>query len=117
MHETLMTPLPASWLASRLRIDSSKIEQLRERGEVFAIRDTGSDEGSIPCGNSASVAMCRGVRDAVVAAREAVLEESRLLALLRRCVGLMGGGRFLDLLFEDRSDTVVAAIRSAVERA
>jgi hypothetical protein len=24
----------------------------------------------------------------------------------------MGGGRFLDLLFEGRSDTVVAAIRS-----
>ena len=42
------------------------------------------------------------MRDAVVAAREAGLEESGLLALLRRRVGLMGGGRFLDLLFEGR---------------
>ena len=60
MHETLMTPLPASWLASRLRIDSSKIEQLRERGEVFAVRDSGSDECSIPRGNLAPAARCRG---------------------------------------------------------
>jgi hypothetical protein len=52
-----------------------------------------------------------------IAAREAGLEESGLLALLRRRVGLMGGGRFLDLLFEGRSDTVVAAIRSAAESA
>ena len=118
MHETLMTPLPASWLASRLRIDSSKIEQLRERGEVFAVRDTGSDEWLYPAwqfGPGGEVP--GGVRDAVVAARAAGLEESRLLALLRRRVGLMGGGRFLDLLFEGRSDTDVAAIRSAAESA
>jgi hypothetical protein len=118
MHETLMTPLPASWLVSRLRIDSSKIEQLRERGEVFAVRDTGSDEWLYPAwqfGPGGEVP--RGVRDAVVAARAAGLEESGLLALLRRRVGLMGGGRFLDLLFEGRSDTVVAAIRSAAESA
>jgi hypothetical protein len=35
------------------------------------------------------------------------------VALLRRRVGLMGGGRFLDLLFEGRADTVVDAIRAA----
>jgi len=32
---------------------------------------------------------------------------------LRRRVGLIGGSRFLDLLFEGRSATVVAAIRAA----
>jgi hypothetical protein len=36
-----------------------------------------------------------------------------LIALLRRRVGLTGGTRFVDLLFEGRSDTVVNAIRSA----
>src|SRR4029077_14112273 len=118
MHETLMTPLPASWLASRLRIDSSKIEQLRERGEVFAVRDTGSDEWLYPAwqfGPGGEVP--RGVREAVVAAREAGLEGAGLVARPRRRVGMIVGGRFLDLLFEGRSDTVVAAIRSAVETA
>jgi hypothetical protein len=33
-----------------------------------------------------------------------------LLSLPRRRVGPMGGGRWIDLLFEGRSDYVVAAI-------
>jgi hypothetical protein len=45
------------------------------------------------------------------------LTEARFVSLLRRRVGLMGGGRFLDLLFEGRADTVVAAIRSAATMA
>jgi hypothetical protein len=40
-----------------------------------------------------------------------------LPALLRRRVGLMGGGRLLDLLFEGRSDTVVEAIYASVATA
>jgi hypothetical protein len=59
----------------------------------------------------------QGVRDAVAAARAVGLPEARLVALLRRRVGLMGGGRFLDLLLEGRADTVVDAIRSASVRA
>jgi hypothetical protein len=35
------------------------------------------------------------------------------VALLRRPVGLVGGGRLLDLLFEGRSDFVVDAVRNA----
>jgi hypothetical protein len=49
----------------------------------------------------------------VVEALEAPLDLDSLVTLLRRRVGLMGGGRFLDLLFEGRADTVVAAIRTA----
>jgi hypothetical protein len=41
------------------------------------------------------------------------LSEHGLLSLLRRRVGLVGGGRLFDLLFEGRADTVVAAIRAA----
>jgi hypothetical protein len=54
-----------------------------------------------------------GVRQAGAAARTAGLTEARLLTLLRRRVGLTGHGRFLDLVFEGRVDTVVAAIRRA----
>jgi hypothetical protein len=35
------------------------------------------------------------------------------MSLLRRRVGLVGGARFFDLLFEGRADTVVGAIRAA----
>jgi hypothetical protein len=112
MHETLTTPLPASWLSSRLGVNPREIDQLRDRGELFAVRDHGEwlypawqfgPGGSIP----------KGVREAVRAARAAGLDETRLVALLRRPVGLVGGGRLLDLLFEGRSDFVVDAVRGA----
>ena len=54
-----------------------------------------------------------GVRNAVKTARAAGLDEARLVALLRRPAGLVGGGRLLDLLFEGRSDFVVDAVRAA----
>jgi hypothetical protein len=114
MHETLTTPLPASWLAWRLRIDPKEIDRLRERGELFAVRPEGSEEWLYPAwqfGPRGEVT--RGVREAVVAARASGISEAGLVALLRRRVGLMGGGRFLDLLFEGRADTVVDAIRAA----
>jgi len=57
------------------------------------------------------------VRQAVAAARAAGFTEARLVTLLRRRVGLMGGGRFFDLLFEGRADTVVSAIRAAATMA
>ena len=41
------------------------------------------------------------------------LDEARLVALLRRPVGLVGGGRLLDLLFEGRSDFVLDLVRGA----
>jgi hypothetical protein len=112
MHETLTTPLPASWLASRLGVNPHEIEQLREKGELFAVRD--GDEWLYPAwqfGPGGSVPT--GVRDAVKAARAAGLDEGRLVALLRRPIGLLGGGRLLDLLFEGRSDYVIDAVRSA----
>ena len=55
----------------------------------------------------------RGVGAAVTAARAAGLDERRLMAVLRRPIGLLGGGRLLDLLFEGRSDYVIDAVRSA----
>jgi hypothetical protein len=112
MHDTLTTPLPGSWLSSRLGVNPREIEQLRERGELFAVRDRGEwlypawqfgPGGSVPA----------GVREAVKTARAAGLDEARLIALLRRPAGLLGATRLLDLLFEGRSDFVVEAVRSA----
>ena len=112
MHDTLTTPLPGSWLSSRLGINPREIEHLRDRGELFAVREDGEwlypawqfgPGGKIPV----------GVREAVKAARAAGLDEARLLALLRRPAGLLGATRLLDLLFEGRSDYVVDAVRNA----
>ncbi len=112
LHDALNTPLPGSWLSSRLGVSQREMEELRERGELFAVRDGGEwlypvwqfgPGGSIPS----------GVREAVRAARAAGLDEARLVALLRRPVGLLGATRLLDLLFEGRSDFVVEAVRSA----
>jgi hypothetical protein len=112
MHDTLTTPLPGSWLSSRLGVSPNEIEQLRDRGELFAVRDRGEwlypawqfgPGGSIPA----------GVREAVKTARAAGLDETRLLALLRRPAGMLGASRLLDLLFEGRSDFVVEAVRNA----
>jgi hypothetical protein len=112
MHDTLTTPLPGSWLSSRLGVNPHEIEQLRDRGELFAVRDQGEwlypawqfgPGGKIPA----------GVREAVQAARAAGLDGARLVGLPRRPAGLLGATRLLDLLFEGRSDFVVEAVRTA----
>jgi hypothetical protein len=112
MHSTLTTALPGSWLTSRLGVDSREIERLRERGELLAVQDQGEwlypvwqfgPGGKVPA----------GVREAVKAAKAVGLDEARLVALLRRRVGVVGAGRLLDLLFEGRSDFVVDAVRAA----
>ena len=112
MTDLLMTQLPESWLCTRLGIKAAEIERLREQGSLFAERHAESGEWCYPAwqfGPGGTVP--GGVRDVVRAARAAGLSESSLLSLLRRRVGLMGGGRLLDLLFEGRADYVVATIR------
>jgi hypothetical protein len=118
MHETLTTPLSASWLATRLRVDAAEIARLREAGELYGVWSEGGNEWLYPAwqfGPGGKVPS--GVRQAVAAARAAGLSEARLVSLLRRRVGLRGGGRFVDPLFEGRADTVVAAIRTAATMA
>ena len=48
MHDALTAPLPASWLSSRLGIDSAEIERLRRRGELFGVR-AGDEEAHFVC--------------------------------------------------------------------
>jgi hypothetical protein len=114
MYDTLTTPLPASWLVSRLGASAGEIDSLRERGELFAVHSDAADEWLYPAwqfGPGGKVPA--GVRAAVRTARAVGLDEARLLALLRRPVGLVGRVRLGDLLFEGRSDYVVDAVRAA----
>lgn len=114
MHETLATPLPASWLSSRLGVSASEIDMLRERGELFAVRSDGSGEWLYPAwqfGPGGKIPA--GVRAAVKMARSVGLDEAQLVAVLRRRVGLVGGGRLGDLLYDGRPDSVLDAVRAA----
>jgi hypothetical protein len=114
MHDLLTTPLPVSWLSTRLGVDASEIDRLRRDGELIATRPNGADEWCYPAwqfgpGGRVPVA----VRDAVRAARRAGLSDSALTGVLRRRAGLMGGGRFLDLLFEGNAARVIAEIHAS----
>jgi hypothetical protein len=114
MDETMTPALPASWLASRLGADLAEIERLRSAGELYGSRADGDHEwryGAWQFGPGGKVPFA--VRDTVKAAKAAGLSETRLLEVLRRRVGLMGGGRLLDLLFEGKTDRVVAEVVAA----
>jgi hypothetical protein len=113
MVEMLNAQLPGSWLVTRMGADPHEIERLRRAGELFAVPGLGNEwlysawqfgpRGEVPY----------TVRDAVKAAKDAGLTETRLIDVLRRRTGLMGGGRLFDLLFEGRSERVVAEVRAA----
>jgi hypothetical protein len=115
MQDTLTTPLPASWLTSRLGINATEIERLRTHGELFAVRHDDQGEWLYPAwqfGPGGTIPA--GVRAAVKAARAAGLSEARLATILRRRAGIVGGQRLLDLLFEGRADYVLDAVRASV---
>src|SRR5256886_5401905 len=54
MHDTPTTPLPGSWLTSRLGVNPREIEELRKNGELFAVRGQGN--GSTRPGSSVRAA-------------------------------------------------------------
>ena len=114
MDETTTPALPASWLASRLGADAAEIDRLRAGGELYASRERGDTEWRYSAwqfGPGGAVPFA--VRDTVKAAKALGLSEGRLLQVLRRRAGLMGGARLLDLLFEGKADRVVAEVRAA----
>ena len=113
-NEPLNVQLPASWLASRVGVDRDELERLRRSGELFATRPDGAEEwlysawqfgpgGKVP----------EPVRRAVRAARDKGISEVRLLEVLRRRVGLTGGSRMVDLLFQSDGRRVIAEIQAA----
>lgn len=114
MNDTLDVRLPASWLATRLGVDRDEMERLRRNGELFASRPNGAGEWSYsawqfgPGGDVPSA-----VRSTVKAAHAKGLSEARVLEVLGRRVGLTGGTRMLDLLFNGDGRPVVAAIQAA----
>jgi hypothetical protein len=114
VYQSLNAQLPASWLATRVGADSAEIERLRRSGELFATRPDGSEEWLYSAwqfgpGGRVPEAVRRAVRLAV----DKGLGEEGLLRVLRRRVGLTGGERMIDLLFQGDGRTVISAIHAA----
>lgn len=108
------TTIPATWLASRMAVDPSRIDAMRRAGELIAVREAGSTEWRYPAWQFDAGRPRPSVARVVTAARENGIDESRLYNLLTTQLGLRnGGGRLADLLVEGRDDEVVAAVRAA----
>lgn len=108
------TTIPATWLASRMAVDPSRIDAMRRAGELIAVREGGSTEWRYPAWQFDAGRPRPAVVRIVTAARENGIDESRLYNLLTTQLGLRnGGGRLADLLVEGRDDEVVAAVRAA----
>ncbi len=111
MDDVLTSALPESWLTSRLGIRRGEVERLRERRELFARRSGDTGEWLYPIWQfGAGGTVPASVRQVVYAARSRGISEQRVVSLLRRRTGLVGGARFFDLLFEGRADSIVAAL-------
>ncbi len=112
MYGITNAQLPASWLSTRLGADADELEGLRRGGELFAVE--GDGEWLYPAwqfGPGGQVP--RGVRQVVRTAQARGLTEARLIEVLRRRVGLVGGQRLVDLLFAGDSARVVSEVQAA----
>jgi hypothetical protein len=113
-NDRYASAVPATWLASRMAIDPSRIDAMRRAGELIAVREAGSTEWRYPAWQFDAGTPRPAVARVVAAARESGVDETRLYELLTAPLGLRDGGRRLvDLLLEGRDDEVVTAVRSA----
>ncbi|CAN5123511.1 hypothetical protein BH09ACT13_BH09ACT13_08860 [soil metagenome] len=104
--------LTASWLAERLAVDPTPIEEMRRAGELIAVREEGSTEWLYPAWQLDGREPKRVVARLVATARESGLDETRLYELLATPTGLTGQRRRLvDLILEGRDEEVVAEVR------
>jgi hypothetical protein len=103
--------LSASWLSTKLAVDTVKINAMRRAGELLAVRPAGSQEWRFPAWQFDSDGRVRPeVARVLAAARERGLRPEQLAALLERRSGITGGNRLRDDLLAGRVEHVLAAI-------
>ena len=106
--------LSASWLSTKLGIDTVMINAMRRAGELVAVRPAGSQEWLFPAWQFGPDGGVRpDVARALEAARMRGLRPEQLGALLERRSGMTGGERLRDDLVAGRIDHVLAAIAAA----
>lgn len=93
-----MANLTGSWLAFRLGVDPARIESMRKAGELYAVRDESRGEWHYPSWQFDSAGQTKpAVREMLRTARA---ERRSPRELLEQKIGLVGGRRTKDLLFE-----------------
>ena len=103
--------LSASWLSTKLGVDTVMINAMRRAGELVAVRPAGSQEWLFPAWQFGPDGELRPeVERALQAARMKGLRPEQLGALLERRSGMTGGERLRDDLVAGRVDHVLAAI-------
>jgi hypothetical protein len=106
--------LSASWLSTRLGVDTVRLYAMRRSGELIGVRPNGSHEWLFPAwqfGDDGQVTP--DVRRVLDTARELRLSGEELNRLLDRRSGMTGGECLLDDLLAGRVDHVVATLRAA----
>lgn len=105
--------LTGPWLAQRLGIDPIALEARRRAGEVFAVRQEGSEDWLYPAWQFGEDFRIRPeVERALAASREAGVSPARFEQLLGRRVGLAGGETARDLLLRGDPGPLLGAIRA-----
>jgi len=109
----VLPALSASWLSTKLGIDTLRINALRRAGELFAVRPAGSQEWRFPAWQfDENGGVKNDVARVLAAARARGIDSQQLDELLRRRSGMTGGVRLLDALLAGRVEYVLAALDS-----
>jgi hypothetical protein len=113
-HANADRALSASWLSTKLGVDTVRLNAMRRAGELIAVRRTGFHEWFFPAWQfDAEGNVTNDVRRVLDTARELGLSGEQLNLLLDRRSGMTGGVSLLDDLLEGRVDHVLATLRSA----
>jgi hypothetical protein len=104
--------LSASWLGMRMGVDPVRVNVMRRGGELYAIRQPGSQDWLFPTWQfGPDWKPLSSVQRVLRAAKEAGYDDRRLDELFNRRVGIVGGRRILvDVLLSGDEATVLAEI-------
>jgi hypothetical protein len=106
--------LSASWLSTKLGVDTVRLNAMRRAGELLGVRRAGSNDWFFPAWQfDAEGRLTDDVRLVLDTARGLGLSGEELNRLLDRRSGMTGGDSLLDDLLEGRVDHVVATLRAA----
>jgi hypothetical protein len=106
--------LSASWLSTKLGVDTVRLNAMRRAGELIGVRAEGSREWRFPAWQfDEDGHVTPNVRRVLDTAQELRLSGEQLNRLLDRRSGMTGGECLLDDLLAGRVDHVVATLRAA----
>jgi hypothetical protein len=105
--------MSASWLSTKLGVDTVALNAMRRAGELIAVRPEGSQAWRFPAWQFDDEGQITpDVRRVLETAQELRLSGEELNRLLDRRSGMTGGECLLDDLLAGRVDHVVATLRA-----